>query len=165
MQSTKVREDLHVYRICSESVPSVGQDRQILTCLRSGDRKLQALRGAIRNKFCRARSPDPDPLIPVARGPVPHKTFTNPVGAVSNRAYRWRVPVASKAFTRFYRSRSPDLDLFAIRRSQTTDVNWVYSRCAAPKPRSSCSSCPSCPSCFRQQKNAPPRVATPLQVR
>ena len=34
-------EALHVYKICSESVPSVGQDRLILTCLRSGDRKLQ----------------------------------------------------------------------------------------------------------------------------
>ena len=34
-------EDLHVYSICRESVPSVGQDRLILTRLRSGDRKLQ----------------------------------------------------------------------------------------------------------------------------
>ena len=34
---------LHVYSICRESVPAVGQDRLILTCLRSGDRKLQSI--------------------------------------------------------------------------------------------------------------------------
>ena len=34
-------EALHVYSICRESVLSVGQDRLLLTCLRSGDSKLQ----------------------------------------------------------------------------------------------------------------------------
>ena len=38
-------EDLHVYRTCRESVPAVGQDRLILTRLRSGDRKLQEFIG------------------------------------------------------------------------------------------------------------------------
>ena len=55
-------EALHVYRICRESVPSVGQDRLILTRLRSGDRKLQSIaRRSARDAFAaRAAAPHPN---------------------------------------------------------------------------------------------------------
>ena len=55
-------EALHVYRTCRESVPSVGQDRLILTRLRSGDRKLQSIaRRPARDAFAsRAAAPYPN---------------------------------------------------------------------------------------------------------
>ena len=55
-------EALHVYRICRESVPAVGQDRLILPRLRSGDRKLQSIaRRPARDAFAsRAAAPHPN---------------------------------------------------------------------------------------------------------
>ena len=102
---------------CHTPLLSVGQDRQILTRSRSGDRELQ---GPVsrRRGDCGRQAPAlrgrSISLANVGRGPVPRQRRYHRKRIETGRALLPPCPAP------LCRSRSPDLDPFAIRRSRTT---------------------------------------------
>ena len=107
--------------------PSVGQDRLILPCLRSGDRKLQSI----------ARRPAKNAKV---------RKDLNILRAVPVLLIKVLTDLKKLRAAFFYRHLGPH---------GPKEGMPLHPEPLRLTPFLSCPSCSSCPSCFRQQKNAP----------
>ena len=146
--------------------PSVGQDRLILPCLRSGNRKLQRGRFVCSCPICarhaRHTSVGQDRLIlpclrsgnrklqSIARWTAKNakvRKDLNILRAVPMLLIKVLADLKDLRAAFFYRHLGPHgpKEGSPMHPEPLRHAKWL----------SSCSSCSSCPSCFRQQKNAP----------